>query len=579
MSRITYYAELDPFSGTVGQSVASAQTLERDLRFAMLFYDVLLMPPRVMLEHAAVLPVAERLAPFVRAGRIGTSADKSALGPRHYIHRRADRAVERMGKTQQGGRSQSARRLRLEQMAERWVTILPEDWRVRRSISSQVRGVADTILQFCAQRRSRDQLAQAVHRLLDDHLQHDRDEPIRDMLLAGIASYRYAVSGEEFGRYSALIQSCYLHMGVAAHADDARSCHCFPGYFSELIQERLPRTSMAGALRPEAGRDRRALVNRLLRFGIDVEQLLALPAAELMELTTNEHWLALRAFLLKPQASAELEQEVAAALVRQNLRDGIHRAAALAQEWTPANETQTAAWQLPGQAALGAVRATRFGIGGSKPMALLNLQTSELRNDDITIVLTEQHKTLLSALAAAGPHGLAVQQVWQLLVEQDRLDGGTLVEPEPRHIQAKKRNADLAKHRLNIVLRPLGLKVISVIGVRGRWRLSGAVVLEGTAWHLAANTTTPQAANLSGQLQQLFATLAESWPGYRSVSALSQTIERTPERTSRVLARLKDRLRALNSEWALFHSDRRYRLVRSGAVGMQERSQSAGEVR
>jgi hypothetical protein len=81
-------------------------------------------------------------------------------------------------------------------------------------------------------------------------------------------------------------------------------------------------------------------------------------------------------------------------------------------------------------------------------------------------------------------------------------------------------------------------------------------------------------------MEQLFARLAESWPSYRSLATLADQIDRSPERTSRVLNRLKERLRALRSEWALLHSDRRYRLVRSNQHGAEAESGAlAGEAR
>lgn len=102
MLTVCYYGEFDPFSGSVDQHDESLDDVVRVLAMLCLLYDVVIVPPGALLEHVLGLPAFERLAPFVRAGCLGTTAAPSEPGPRVYMVERVRRLVEARSGRQAG---------------------------------------------------------------------------------------------------------------------------------------------------------------------------------------------------------------------------------------------------------------------------------------------------------------------------------------------------------------------------------------------------------------------------------------------------------------------------------------------
>ena len=75
--RILYYAESDPFAG-IGQTVDDFRAARAEVALSCLLHNVVAVQPDNLLEHALTLPIFEHMAPFVRAGRLVTSADVRA---------------------------------------------------------------------------------------------------------------------------------------------------------------------------------------------------------------------------------------------------------------------------------------------------------------------------------------------------------------------------------------------------------------------------------------------------------------------------------------------------------------------
>ena len=90
VARILCYAEFDPFAG-IGQTVDDFRAARSEVALSCLLHDVVVVQPDNPLEHSLTLPIFEHMVPFVRAGRLTTSADVRALPPHEYLHGRVVR--------------------------------------------------------------------------------------------------------------------------------------------------------------------------------------------------------------------------------------------------------------------------------------------------------------------------------------------------------------------------------------------------------------------------------------------------------------------------------------------------------
>ena len=157
--RVTYYGELDPFSGSVAQGQADLVRAVDDLQLALLFSDVVIVPPGNLLEHALTLPAFEARAPFVAAGRLTTTTDPSSSGPHALIDERVDVYLEERARgsttTPMLGRPPKAKPLTIrrhrsiEEVRGRWHAVLPASWTLARDVGTQITGFAERLQRFC----------------------------------------------------------------------------------------------------------------------------------------------------------------------------------------------------------------------------------------------------------------------------------------------------------------------------------------------------------------------------------------------------------------------------------------------
>src|SRR5213078_847157 len=107
-----------------------------EVALSCLLHDVVQVQPDNLLEHSLTLPLFEHLAPFVRAGRLTTSADVRAVPPHEYLHGRMEQALARAARVR--GRDRATRRRELDDLRRRYAAILPRRWIVSRSVRAQV---------------------------------------------------------------------------------------------------------------------------------------------------------------------------------------------------------------------------------------------------------------------------------------------------------------------------------------------------------------------------------------------------------------------------------------------------------
>ncbi|KHD04742.1 hypothetical protein PN36_26365 [Candidatus Thiomargarita nelsonii] len=82
---VCLYSELEAYSGSISHNPSDLHRLIWDLKFACLFYDVVIVHRKNILEHSLTLPAFEILAPFVLSGKLWTSTGDSSKSPQDYF--------------------------------------------------------------------------------------------------------------------------------------------------------------------------------------------------------------------------------------------------------------------------------------------------------------------------------------------------------------------------------------------------------------------------------------------------------------------------------------------------------------
>jgi hypothetical protein len=145
--RILYYGEFDMFTG-LGQTANDLRLALSEVALSCLLCDVVIVQPNNLLEHSSTLPVFEHLAPFVRAGRLTTTADASAANPHDYLHERVELTLARSRHLRRHPDSPAVRDLRGQGRAPRRegrrraaAGGLPGDLRTARSSQADLRSI------------------------------------------------------------------------------------------------------------------------------------------------------------------------------------------------------------------------------------------------------------------------------------------------------------------------------------------------------------------------------------------------------------------------------------------------------
>lgn len=587
--RVTYYGELDPFSGSIRHRVADLPRVVADLQAALLLSDVVIVPPGNLLEHPLTLPAFEALAPFVAAGRLTTTTDPSSPGPHALLDERVALHLDERARGVSPPMSPRSIRSRpprppgpvavehlrgIEEVRRRWHDVLPPAWTLARDVDTQVVGFADRLLRFCAETRNPSPGTRALQRAVDRVLQAGRARPDRGTLLAYLAARRDDLPPREVSRLALAVQSAFFAMGAAVHGPRPGSrhtgpvAHLFPGPFAGLLLQHgrqvdaLDRPPYDWDLAP--GR----LDQRFRRLGLDRRRVLAAGPRALLDVARSPEWQAVVALLDGPEPPPDLERALAALFRRApDFRDALGlvgtvlpRAPESLRSPPPA---LPAPWQLATHALLGAAVADRTGDGA----AVLDLRTLRLSRGAIMAALTRPEAHLVTILIVAGEVGVGLHDVKQLSLDVDRLAATAETPLDHAWAPQARERADLdaarlnrvnvRKTRVNAALAPLGLRIEATPG-RGRWRLVAgppaveeAVRLDGTVWDLLGTAAPPQApADLSPQQARLWSALAEVAPRHVAVPALARALgkpedERGLRQTVGALGKLGARLVAL----------------------------------
>ncbi|WP_437580665.1 hypothetical protein [Sorangium sp. So ce887] len=553
---ICYYGELDPFSGGVGQRHANLALLVRELRLSCVLHDLVIVPPRNLVEHGLALPAFEALAPFVRAGKLGTTDDPSSRSPRTYIDELIRRHEDGHALQERGGwispaprqrPSETRRRREFEDLRIAWRHLLPDRWTIHRDTASQVVGFVADVRQFCETTADTSVASTRVLELIDRTLQSGRDKIDRGSLLACLAHLRGARPPRELSQLALAIQAAYLRMGAAGHdAWDSKElsggCTLYPGRFARMLRQ--PACSLTAKQQPPYNWAAHPsfVVPRLSRLGLDPESLLRLDGDALLELAESPEWSSLRPLLLAPDLDPAVEDLSRSRCSEcRDPRDALLRVAEIADAAAARAEPRLAPTLLPGpwQLSVQAVLGTQLGEDQptTEEEISLDLHTLTLkeRSTSREATITRSQANMLASLTTAGELGLSIHEVKQLTFELDLLatqDTSSL--PEAWRSQSRESleldaarldRVNVLKTRTNQVIRSFGFQVV-LDRSTGRWHLTGmpsmhrVLVLRGALWEVPGPEVEASLPHLPGALASLWRTFALSYPHYLSVNAL-----------------------------------------------------------
>lgn len=566
--QVGFYGELDPFAGGISSHLGDLPRLLRELTVLLLVKDIVILSPGNLLEHALTVTAAEWLAPFVRAGRLTTTASASLASPGAMIDARVDEYMEGLGV----GRRQKVDRVRraeIDAVRDRWRVLLPESWSLTRDVPAQIAGFGEGILRYCAEASERSHVAARLGRILEENL-GSGGALDRNLVLAQVASLRSGALPPEIARLLFVVQSSFYAHGVESH----QNCTLFPGAFAQIA--RRINAEREGLSIPcidwDAHPDQVAW--RLDEFGVDLSCLLNLPVEDLLSIARSAEWLAVRALIRGGSPSGEVARACGALFAAH--ADPME---ALAKLPHVLGETEPVAgfparWQLGASASLGVTGLMPIIGGDSAPR--LDVARASLTAEGIGVrSLTATQLHVLTVLAGAGEEGLSSHDLEVLTTEVDFIAAAQ--GSGPAGWRWRRMAAGLAEarglrvrvliSRLNRALEPFGLRIVSNSGL-GRYRLRdrggrpARLSLEGTLWVLLGREgALDPPRGFSATQAALWGALVASSPFPLTVQQLAAVLSKPADeqglkQVTDSVARLRRKIDGAGVPWRLLRLER-----------------------
>lgn len=560
------YGELDPFGGGISSDRAELPRLVRELKLYLLVKDVVVLAPNELLEHSLTLPACEALAPFVRAGRLTTTAERRVPRPMALIEEQVSRHREATRRSLRHAVAR-ARREEISAIVDRWHALLPTSWTLHRDVPAQIAGFTESMLGLFARMPHITSAATTLRDLLAEHKALGR--PLdRHTVLAHVAALRRTTPPAELARLCFAVQATYFEAGAKAHA----TCTLYPGAFARLARRPGAGPAELEPLPVDWDATPSKVEERLRHIGLDPERLLALPPEVLYELASSAEWLAVRTLLHGEPAPPEVDRAVAGLFGRHgDPIDALPLVPAVLGSSAPRLPSR---WQLAASAMLripGLRSASEPEVGPTLDLATLVLDAPGCAPRAVTA----SHGHLLTILAAAGQLGLSIFDLEELCLDGDRIDGTPdgrfdrrrATHPEPGPASPGRVRGLVC--RVNEALEPFELRITApachragryaITDLRGAGRHLG---LRGTLWALLGTAEAPPApVGLSAQQVRLWCALAGASPYSVTAQQLTGALGRTPDaqgvkQITDTLARLGRKLVALAVPWRVIRLHR-----------------------
>ena len=547
--KVIYFGELDLFFGSFPQRKQSLPALISTLKLLCLAYDRVLIQSSALFEHSLALPALEALAPLVRAGRLGTSADHHAPSPTKYFKKRIERHLDRHHPSMQYARW---REDELERLSERWQAILPEDWPLRRSVQNQIGGVQNQIMAHLEQahggayERASRQMQTRLFELLDKG-----KELTRMPLLSAVASMRGVSSPADIAYAAMLVQGAYFLAGSSSHQTQNTSCHIYPGAIQQQMRKPFWEQAKVDLNMPFA--QGFSIHDPLLK------ELACLPAKDCAQLCEHEDWEYV-ARILRGETSNPLHRERFKNLLGgKDIRDLIGAIPTLDYEAGRLAETACLpTWAGLVQATLGSTSLEmQVGVNSSTganwcafdwiSRTLSGTCLDEVELQTAEVVLSPRQAHLFTLLAVAGESGVEEAQAKQMLLELDVGFAGEPVSLSSEITQKAKRTVlDVAKSTLNSIISDFGLAVYER---KGRIYIEPPrITMHHTPWCYEPCHSSAHAPDLPPVLSKMWTLLYRYYPLEVSADVLAEGFERDGEQRSKYISRTIYRLRTCLEE-------------------------------
>jgi hypothetical protein len=576
-TEVGFYGEFDPYGGGVSCRLEDLPRLLRELTLFLLVKDIVIFSPGCMLEHTLTLHACEVLAPFLRAGRLTTTASPFVPNPKALIDHRANEYLEVLGsqrarRTTPHPTTTRLRRQEVRALLDRWHTVLPSKWSISRNVDLQVELFAKGILDFSMGGARPSQAMKVLRRMTEDSL--SIGSPVdRTRVLNRLASLRSVAPVSELAQMVFATQALFFKFGVESH----ERCTLYPGPFARLVERygaethglQLPSIDWEAApLRIEA---------RLHKLGLAPISLLTLPVGVLAQMVESPEWGVVRDYLRGAPMPVDVVGELNARFA--NARDLPDALACISTTVGPLEPTPrlSAPWALAASATLGVVGTLEI----SKPSPTLDLRTHTLaESGGSSHRITATHVHLLTAFVASGEAGLAIDDIEQFTLDIDRIP--SVDAPLPDWKAKAGEREDLARARASRVrtLISRANDELKVMGLRieaddGRYVLNDhthagrQLELVGTLWSVIGDSEPIAVpAGLSPLQERLWRGLADRAPQPLTVEQLAALLdkpndERGKKQVVEALQRLKERLVTLATLWQVVKFRRgTYGLVR-----------------
>ncbi len=474
---VCLYSELESYSGSITHNPTDLARLVRDLKFACLFYDSVVLHRRNLWDHPLTLAAFEQLAPFVVSGRLWTSANEHDGAPAAYVAQKIQQITDFFA------HAPCCQRDELNIIRDRWQRITPTEWKIQRRGALQSQRVWQRIDAYLMAFKHAQfkplypfldwvQTAQAHH-------QFDKE-----LILAKLGKLRSQLQPRHWAELTALMQMEFLRVGA-----EFNQAHIYPGasraYLSNGLFEPLP----------FAVQDVKNIQQCAININLPLETLLALPSQRLFEISESGAWKTIRDSLLNNRLDKEVQQEFTAIFSRQHPIQQQLETVLTTLDLSPL--ILPAPWSFSRQALLGNAQACfRHAEIKTTKIFILDLACYLFYPDHEpyrALRLKPQHTYLLAVLAIAGNTGLLAEQIKQLFLELEWID--CECQRWYPHNRISEEEQELLSDRIyhlrvqiNQQLEKFQLRISDKQGV-GNWSLESdnapySIKLAGTAWEM-----------------------------------------------------------------------------------------------
>jgi hypothetical protein len=520
---VCLYSELEPYSGSISHNPSDLPCLIRHLIYACLFYDVIVVHRRNVLEHPLTLPAFEILKPFVQSGQLWTSANESDSLPENYLEQKAQQLKDFFVKKISA----------VDKIEERWLRIIPAEWKITRNANEQANWVLNNINDYLYKYRN--------HKLLFpllDAVQNMQDFD-KEKTLAILGNLRGKIYPADLSEIANLIQTQFIRAGAKYNHDAV----IYPGNLY-LVKERMK------------------------RMGFNLDRLINnLSVSDLFEIAQSKQWLIIRNALLNNILHKEIQQEISSIF---NTKQSFAKQVEKVLDISEASIFMPSPWALISQSLLGTPHVA--AKNEVKKIFILDLASRvlyEKNSANSPVKLGLQQTNMLSILVIAGKLGLTVEHIKQWLIELDafkkeKLKWKSQAELNPKYHEKffeLRNRIDGLKRDINKKLKPLGLRIGGEKG-KGIWYLEidnsdqdFVIKLYNSVWgeffEKKETNYTPQ--GLSKQSKLIWQCLWKFSPNYVHMKTIAKILEKKwNKKTQKQIYDAISKLRkCLNNEWII----------------------------